>query len=535
MDRRAVKLIIHQTSETGAVGVSTTLHTASHPSAGMAKRLVTADAFNTLREDFECMIRVAWWAIGFTTGTALLAHSLGWLPLDLPAILLIAAGLEINSWAAVRLAPRVGKPLRLYFGAHFVNVALVTLAIHFVGGVAFLPGPLFYALIVVNGGIVGSRPAYVLAFACTVAYAALLGLEASEWLPAYHDPSGPIAAVQVRAWPAFVALVGVVLHVIAAYAGRLAAIVRRRGIELADAHEQASAEAERRRAAQAAAERAESDVTALRDLTDRYRTFVQIVTHDLKNPINAIYLTAEQLLAGTCGELDPRARARLRCIRDMSAGAEAMIFDLINLFRVVSKRETTTWVPLADVVQEALATIRDTIQAKSVHVNVATSLPVVWGQPDKVLSAVTNVLTNAVKYVSRQDGWIRVSGEDEQTAHLLTIEDNGIGIPVDYHERIFELFARLPNAHQEIDGERVTGTGVGLALARRIMDLHHGTICVREAVPRGSCFELRFPLRDRTSPSPDPDRARRPLRPRDAARRAASTGVATTSTARDAG
>src|SRR5204863_280154 len=87
---------------------------------------------------------------------------------------------------------------------------------------------------------------------------------------------------------------------------------------------------------------------------------------------------------------------------------------------------------------------------------------------------VSNLLGNAVKYVAAEHGEIAVSGGVENGGVRLSVRDNGIGIPPAYHRGIFELFGRVPGQEQEVDGRAVGGTGVGLAIVKRIVEAHRG-------------------------------------------------------------
>jgi signal transduction histidine kinase len=102
-------------------------------------------------------------------------------------------------------------------------------------------------------------------------------------------------------------------------------------------------------------------------------------------------------------------------------------------------------------------------------------------------------LGNAVKYVPAGRGEIEVSGTSESGSVLLRVRDNGIGIAQAYHRGIFELFGRVPEQEQTVDGERVGGTGVGLAIVKRIVEAHRGSVTVVSTPGAGSDFEVRMP------------------------------------------
>jgi signal transduction histidine kinase len=444
-----------------------------------------------VRADLDAMMRVVWWAVGLTLLTGIAAHRARLIAMSEPAVLGLAAAIQLATIGTVWLTRRVAHPLRLYFAVHLWNILLVSIVVHYVGGIHFLAAPLLYALVVTNGGIVGYVPAHVLALTSWVAYGTVVMLEVTAVVPSFVEPGIPMTTVDPQAWPALIAVVAAVLHVSAGYAGRLAGVLRTRRHEVEAYRRRVEAEMSQRLEALDAAERARAETDALRRETSRFRTLVHIVTHDLKSPINAIYVTADLLLARD-GGLAPQARDAIDRIRRMAETTEAKILDLMTLFRIVSTTEPRVRVDLNRLVRESLLALQGSIEEKGACVEVAR-LPVVWGEPQKLGCVVRNLLSNAVKYVHRGTGRIRISGAMVDGCTSLAVEDNGVGIPAAYHERIFDLFARVPEDPQTVDGQVVAGTGVGLALVRRIVESHHGTITVESAPERGSRFEIRLP------------------------------------------
>jgi signal transduction histidine kinase len=106
---------------------------------------------------------------------------------------------------------------------------------------------------------------------------------------------------------------------------------------------------------------------------------------------------------------------------------------------------------------------------------------------------VTNLLSNALKYVPAASGRVEVTGALEDGCVCLSVRDNGIGIPAAYHRGIFELFGRVPGQEQVVDGQVVAGTGVGLAIVKRIVEAHAGTVAVESEPGAGSRFTVRLP------------------------------------------
>jgi signal transduction histidine kinase len=231
---------------------------------------------------------------------------------------------------------------------------------------------------------------------------------------------------------------------------------------------------------------------ALEEKQEELRTFVYTVTHDLKSPLSAILLTADLLLQRDGDALGAESREDLERIVRLAGGTEDMIRDLLELFRITSQPEAPAWVDLGPVVERAIEGLRPQITTKRVQVSVG-ALPSVWAQPSKLAHVVTNLLGNAVKYVPAGRGRVDVGGVTENGAVVFSVADNGIGIAEAYQRGIFELFGRVPGPEQLVDGDVAAGTGVGLAIVKRIVEAHRGSVSVESRPGEGSRFIVRLP------------------------------------------
>src|SRR5262249_19691253 len=122
---------------------------------------------------------------------------------------------------------------------------------------------------------------------------------------------------------------------------------------------------------------------------------------------------------------------------------EAMLQDLLNVFRITSIEEPRQWIDTAAIVQDAIAMLRPQINDRGILV-LADRMPPVWGQPKKLRHAVTNLLSNAVRHSPRHSGVVRIDAAQDGSHMTVRVSDNGVGIPPEYHQRIFELFGRVP-------------------------------------------------------------------------------------------
>ena len=232
---------------------------------------------------------------------------------------------------------------------------------------------------------------------------------------------------------------------------------------------------------------------ALRDANRRKDEFLAVLAHELRNPLAPIrYALAAAKLPGRSAEQRKRAEEVVeRQVTHMSR----LLDDLLDVSRVtrgtlVLKKSRTE---LTSVIGVAIETARPLIDAK--HHRLSLELPAqpVQLEADAVrLSQVfANLLINAAKYTD-PGGDIRVRATQQANEVLVTVRDNGIGIPQEVMPRLFTLFSQA----DPTGGRTQEGLGVGLALVRGLIALHGGTVTVRsEGVGRGSEFTVRLPVR----------------------------------------
>jgi PAS domain S-box-containing protein len=239
---------------------------------------------------------------------------------------------------------------------------------------------------------------------------------------------------------------------------------------------------------QAEAER-ERLIAELETKNAELERFTYTVSHDLKSPLITIqgflgYLQkdAEQ------GNLE-RLRADMARITDATVRMQHLLNDLLELSRIGRIVNPPKHIPFSLIVDEALSLVKGRLDRGSVQVTVADDLPFVYGDSARLVEVVQNLVDNAAKFMEGQKnphieiGWRE---SNERGFHIFYVHDNGIGVPPQYHERIFGLFNKL-DAKSE-------GTGVGLALVKRIIEVHGGRIWVESGgIGSGSTFYFSLP------------------------------------------
>lgn len=270
------------------------------------------------------------------------------------------------------------------------------------------------------------------------------------------------------------------------------------GLTRVSAEEAVTASLDRERAArdEAVAARREAE-----DANEAKDEFLAMLGHELRNPLAAIVTSAAVIDAGT---VEPVLRRSVAAINRQATHLARLTDDLLDVARITSRRIELERQPvdLRSAVNQAWEAHRHRAEAKQQQVSL--SLPsrplMVWGDSVRLQQVVGNLLNNASKY-SPEGGSIWLTASIENGQAVLRVCDNGSGIAPSKLESIFDLFAQANPTLARTEG----GLGIGLTLARRVMELHGGTIeAASEGPGRGSTFTVRLPHADGLEPVETP-------------------------------
>ena len=210
--------------------------------------------------------------------------------------------------------------------------------------------------------------------------------------------------------------------------------------------------------------------------------FSYTISHDLRTPLRGIAGYAEAIREDYEDVLGEEGRAQLRVIEQSADRMRAFMDDLLALSRADRTNLVINCYAVAEIVEQVLQDL-STVPYDTTLCEVQADLPEVCGDFNQMVVVFNNLLSNAFKYSAENDrprirvGW---TGEYRMHSPVFFVEDNGIGMPTEEQQRVFNLFARLSNSGN------FKGTGIGLALVHRIISHHGGDIWIESAVGRGT-------------------------------------------------
>ena len=220
--------------------------------------------------------------------------------------------------------------------------------------------------------------------------------------------------------------------------------------------------------------------------------YTYAISHDLKEPLRSIDAFSKFLLDGCYERLDEDGRHQLDVIRHSALRMQRLINDLLQFSRLSQQKRPLETVSLNKLLMHVRDTLDFALTAKHVELRVG-KLPKIVCDPTAMTAVFHNLISNAIKYNQNPAplvvvGAIESSHPDTQAPEdVFFVRDNGIGIPRDAFDRIFQIFQRLQRDEE--------GTGIGLAIVKRVIEWHGGRLWLDSEEGRGSTFYFALPKR----------------------------------------
>lgn len=217
--------------------------------------------------------------------------------------------------------------------------------------------------------------------------------------------------------------------------------------------------------------------------------FASVASHDLQEPLRKILTFGERLNATAGPALQGDARRHLERMLSSAGRMRTLINDLLTYSQVATRAQSFVPTDLARVAREVIADLESVIADAGGRIEVGP-LPVIDADPLQMRRLLQNLIGNALKYRRKNESPVVQLSSSRPGARQLTItvKDNGIGFNDQYAEKIFKMFERL---HGRMEYE---GSGIGLAICRKIVERHGGTITATSAAGQGATFNVTLPI-----------------------------------------
>ncbi|MFT5583739.1 MAG: light-regulated signal transduction histidine kinase (bacteriophytochrome), partial [Cognaticolwellia sp.] len=231
---------------------------------------------------------------------------------------------------------------------------------------------------------------------------------------------------------------------------------------------------------------------ALRQIEQDLEQFVYVVSHDLSGPLRMVASFTE-LLQEQSAQLNEDGRTFLKFANDGAKRMQVLLADLLIYSRVGRRPMRAELASLEAALDQALENLMPRFQDSGARlVRSPDPLPTINGDQFQLTQLLQNLISNAIDFCGDSPPRIRVDVLEGATAWTLQVQDQGVGFELSHGERIFEIFQRL-------NPSEIAGTGVGLAVCRRIAERHRGSIRAHSAPGEGATFEVELPKNSDTS------------------------------------
>jgi PAS domain S-box-containing protein len=237
------------------------------------------------------------------------------------------------------------------------------------------------------------------------------------------------------------------------------------------------------------------DITAMHDLQNELsekaaalarsnaelQQFAYVASHDLQEPLRMVTAYLSLLEKRYGDRLDGTAKEYMDYAVKGGLRAKDLINDLLEFSRVDTLGNPFRMTEMEEVLDKVVANLSVQIKEENAAIS-HDPLPTIWADESQMLELLQNLISNAIKFHGERQPKIQVSCQDKSTEWVFSVQDNGIGIDPKYNDRIFQMFQRLHT------NDEYEGTGIGLAIAKRIVERHGGRIWFESEVGKGTTF-----------------------------------------------
>ncbi len=230
---------------------------------------------------------------------------------------------------------------------------------------------------------------------------------------------------------------------------------------------------------------------ALKKTNEELKNFVDVVAHDLRNPILSVQGFSVLLRKKYEEKLGDKGGMYVHQIEDSARQMDRLVSDLLSLSSIGETPADLKYVKSSEIVKNVVTSLKDRLQQNGIELVIGDDLPVVFCDAKRIYQVFENLLANAIKYMGdTENPKIQIGHEDDGEHHRFYLMDNGIGIDPKHHVKIFEMFQRTD------ESGNAEGTGLGLSIVEKIVSSHGGRIWVESEKGKGATFYFTLPRAD---------------------------------------
>lgn len=218
-------------------------------------------------------------------------------------------------------------------------------------------------------------------------------------------------------------------------------------------------------------------VNELEESNKGLQEYAHIVSHDLKSPLRSVSALATWLYDDYKDQLDESGRYNLKMMLEKVEGMDKLITGILKYSTVNSDTLDHKEVDVNKVINEISEII---FIPEHVQIKIVGKLPIIIADKTKIHQLFQNFLSNAVVNIDKKEGLVEIESKETPTHWQFSVKDNGVGIPKEYHEKIFKIFQSIGNNERS--------TGIGLSIVKKIIDLYHGSVWLESEIGRGTIF-----------------------------------------------
>jgi PAS domain S-box-containing protein len=221
--------------------------------------------------------------------------------------------------------------------------------------------------------------------------------------------------------------------------------------------------------------------------------FTYIISHDLKEPLRSIDAFSKFIADDYKDKLDEQGRFYIERVRMNASRMQKLIEDLLEISRIERKKNILEEVEVEELIEEVKLRIEVRIKEKNAQIVIQNKLPRVYCDRVRLTEVFANLISNAIKFNDKPMPLVEIGSSEKEGFYEFYVKDNGPGIEEQYFDKIFEIFQRLGKRE---DNE---GTGAGLTIVKKIVQMHKGKIWLESKIGEGTKFYFTIPTREKMS------------------------------------